>query len=91
MTKLLDDALTTVRDLPPDEPDNIARAVLRLTRTDDEPPVALSVDETRRYCRLEIRHHAWRGCIDLPLLYPAIGTRTDDPTIVRVTALPPPV
>ncbi len=45
MTKLLDDALRTVRNLPPDEQDNIARAVLRLTGTDDEPPVALSTDE----------------------------------------------
>jgi hypothetical protein len=45
MTKLLDDTLTAVRNLPPDEQDNIARAVLRLTGTDDEPPVALSVDE----------------------------------------------
>jgi hypothetical protein len=45
MTKLLDDALRAVRDLPPDEQDNIARAVLRLAGTDDEPPVGLSVDE----------------------------------------------
>ena len=45
MTKLLDDALRAVCNLPPDVQDNIARAVLRLTRTDDEPPVALSVDE----------------------------------------------
>jgi hypothetical protein len=45
MTKLLDDALRAVRNLPPDEQDNIARAVLRLIGTDDEPPVALSVDE----------------------------------------------
>lgn len=45
MTKLLDDALRAVRNLSPDEQDNIARAVLRLTGCDDEPPVALSVDE----------------------------------------------
>ena len=45
MTKLLDAALAAVRNLPPDEQDNIARAVLRLAGTDDEPPVALSVDE----------------------------------------------
>ena len=45
VTKLLDDALRAVRNLPPDEQDNIARTVLRLTGTDDEPPVALSVDE----------------------------------------------
>jgi hypothetical protein len=45
MTKLLDDALAAVRNLSPDEQDNIARALLRLTGTDDEPPVALSTEE----------------------------------------------
>lgn len=45
MTKLLDDALAAVRNLPPVEQDKIARAMLRLTGTDDEPPVALSPDE----------------------------------------------
>jgi hypothetical protein len=45
MTKLLDDALAAVRALPSAEQDKIARAMLRLTGTDDEPPVALSPDE----------------------------------------------
>jgi hypothetical protein len=45
MTKLLDDALAAVRNLSPDEQDNIAHAVLRLTGTDEVPPVALSADE----------------------------------------------
>ena len=45
MTKLLDDALEAVRNLPPDDQDSIARAVLRLAGADDEPPVALSTDE----------------------------------------------
>lgn len=45
MTKLLDDAVATVRSLPPDEQDDIARAVLRLAGTDDGPPVALTADE----------------------------------------------
>ena len=45
MTKLLDDALTAVRNLSPDEQDHIARAMLRLTGADDEAPVALSADE----------------------------------------------
>jgi hypothetical protein len=45
MTKLLDDALSVVRNLPPDEQDNIARALLRLTGSDDEPPAVLSADE----------------------------------------------
>jgi hypothetical protein len=45
MTKLLDDALAAVRTLPPAEQDKIARAMLRLTGTDDETPVTLSADE----------------------------------------------
>jgi hypothetical protein len=45
MTKLLDDALQAVRKLPADEQDSIARALLRLMGTDDEPPVALSTEE----------------------------------------------
>lgn len=45
MTKLLDDALAAVRNLSPDEQDNIARAVLRLAGTDDGPPIALAADE----------------------------------------------
>ena len=45
MTKLLDDALAAVRSLPPANQDEIARVILRLTGTDDEPPVALSTDE----------------------------------------------
>jgi hypothetical protein len=45
MTTLLDDALAAVRRLPPAEQDSIARAVLRLTGEDDEPPVTLSPKE----------------------------------------------
>lgn len=45
MTTLLDDALAAVRRLPAEEQDSIARAVLRLTGQDDEPPVALSPSE----------------------------------------------
>jgi hypothetical protein len=45
MTKLLDDALAAVRNLPPAEQDSIAQAVLRLAGTDDEQPVQLSEDE----------------------------------------------
>ena len=45
MTKHLDDALAAVRNLSPDEQDNIAHAVLRLTGTDEEPPVPRSAGE----------------------------------------------
>jgi hypothetical protein len=45
MTKLLEDALAAVRDLPPANQDEIAHAILRLTGRDDEPPVALSAEE----------------------------------------------
>ena len=45
MTKLLDDALAVVRDLPTDEQDRIARAMLRLTGIDDELPAPLAAEE----------------------------------------------
>ena len=45
MTKLLEDAFAAVRTLPPTEQDDIARAMLRLAGTGDEPPVALSAEE----------------------------------------------
>jgi hypothetical protein len=45
MTKLLEQALEAARNLPPDAQDDIARVVLRLTGTDEAPPVALSPEE----------------------------------------------
>jgi hypothetical protein len=45
MTKLLERALEAARTLPADAQDDIARVVLRLAGTDEEPPVALSSDE----------------------------------------------
>ena len=45
MTELLDAALKAVSSLPPDDQDKIARVVLRLAGTDEEPPVALSTAE----------------------------------------------
>ena len=45
MTKLLEQALEAARSLSPDAQDDIARVVLRLAGTDEEPPVALSTEE----------------------------------------------
>jgi len=45
MTKLLDQALAAVRNLPLEAQDNIARVVLRLIGADDEPPVPLTSEE----------------------------------------------
>jgi hypothetical protein len=45
MTKLLDQALEAVRDLPPDAQDDIARVVLRLAGNDDVAPIPLLPDE----------------------------------------------
>jgi hypothetical protein len=45
MTQLLDQALEAARNLPPDEQDNIAHIVLRLTGADDEAPVPLTPEE----------------------------------------------
>jgi hypothetical protein len=44
MTKLLDQALEALRDLPPEAQDDIARVVLQLARDDGEP-VTLTHDE----------------------------------------------
>jgi hypothetical protein len=45
MTKLLEQALEAARSLPPNAQDDIARVILRLAGTDDEPPVTLSPEE----------------------------------------------
>jgi hypothetical protein len=45
MTKLLDQALEALRDLPPDVQDDIARIVLELAGVGDAAPVALSAEE----------------------------------------------
>jgi hypothetical protein len=45
MTKLRDDALNVVGELPADDQDKIAHAVLRLAGADEEPSVALTADE----------------------------------------------
>lgn len=45
MTKLLEQAIETARRLPPDEQDEIARAVLQLTKASDFPPVPLTPEE----------------------------------------------
>lgn len=45
MTELLDQALDAARRLSVEEQDDIAHVVLRLTGTDDEPPISLTTDE----------------------------------------------
>jgi hypothetical protein len=45
MTKLLEQALEAARSLSPEAQDDIARVVLRLAGTDQEPPGALSSEE----------------------------------------------
>lgn len=45
MTKLLDQAVEAARRLPPDDQDDIARAVMQLAGADAAPPVPLTSDE----------------------------------------------
>jgi hypothetical protein len=45
MTKLLEQALQTARNLPPDTQDDIARIVLQLAGADVAPPMTLSDEE----------------------------------------------
>jgi hypothetical protein len=45
MTELLDRAVEVARRLSPEAQDDIARLVLRLAASDDEPPVELAPEE----------------------------------------------
>jgi predicted transcriptional regulator len=59
MTKLLDQAVDAVRRLSPSEQDAIARAIMRLTGSDDARPVPLTLDEQAAIVRS--REAAARG------------------------------
>jgi predicted transcriptional regulator len=45
MTKLFERAVETVRSLPPETQDALARIVLQLARENDLPAIAMSVEE----------------------------------------------
>jgi hypothetical protein len=45
MTKLLDQAVEAARRLPPDDQDDIARAIMQLAGADGAAPVSLTADE----------------------------------------------
>lgn len=45
MTKLLDQAIAVARRLPPDDQDDIARAIMHLAGADEASPVPLSPEE----------------------------------------------
>ncbi|HWK97244.1 MAG TPA: hypothetical protein VNR39_17650 [Pseudolabrys sp.] len=45
MTKLLEQAIEVARRLPPNEQDDIARAIIQLSGSDDAPPLALTTGE----------------------------------------------
>ena len=51
MTKLLDQALEAVRLLPPDDQDEIARVIMRLTNSDQAASIPLSPDERQAITR----------------------------------------
>jgi hypothetical protein len=51
MTKLLERAIEAALKLPPDEQDDIARAIMRLAGADDSAPVALTDDERAAIAR----------------------------------------
>jgi hypothetical protein len=54
MTKLLDQALETVRLLPPDDQDEIARVIIQLAGSELPAPVALSTEEGRAIARSKV-------------------------------------
>ena len=45
MTKLFEHAVETVRNLPPETQDALARIVLQLARENDLPSIAMSVED----------------------------------------------
>jgi hypothetical protein len=45
MTKLFERAVETVRNLPPEAQDALARLVFQLAQENDLPPIAMSVDD----------------------------------------------
>ena len=45
MTRLLEQAIEAARRLPPDEQDDIARAIIQLTGGGDATPIPLTPDE----------------------------------------------
>ena len=45
MTKLLEQAIEAARRLPPDEQDDVARAILQLAQPSDAAPVRLTSEE----------------------------------------------
>ena len=51
MTKLLDDAVAVVRQLPSDNQDEIARAILQLAGADLSEPIPLSSEELAAIAR----------------------------------------
>ncbi|MCK9916355.1 hypothetical protein MXD81_45100 [Microbacteriaceae bacterium K1510] len=53
MTKLLEQAIEVARRLPPDEQDDIARAIIQLTGS-DAPPLSLTADERAAIDRSKI-------------------------------------
>lgn len=59
MTKLLDQALEAVRDLPPDAQDDMARIVLELAGSGNSVTVSLSAEE--RTAIAELKAAARRG------------------------------
>lgn len=51
MTKLLDQAIAVARRLPPDDQDDIARAIMQLAGADEASPVLLSSEEKEAIAR----------------------------------------
>jgi hypothetical protein len=59
MTKLFERAVETVRALPPETQDALARLVLQLAREDDRSPIAMSVNDEASF--VESMAEAERG------------------------------
>ncbi len=49
MTQLFERAVETVRSLPPETQDALARIVLQLARDNDLPPIAMNVEDEKSF------------------------------------------
>ena len=52
MTQLFERAVETVRSLPPETQDALARIVLQLARDNDLPPIAMNVEDEKSFDEL---------------------------------------
>ena len=62
MTKLFEQAIEAARKLPPEEQDDIARAIMQLAGANEGRASSAHARRARSYCSLQSRRCAGRVC-----------------------------